>query len=296
MKWKSIERAVSKYLNEIKYGRTNNTIQTIKKNLNRILVNFDDDPTNITFNHYYQALEQLKQQYKSSTVNKTHLNASKFLKWMNHKDAKQISNIRVPIYWDKIETYSMNEINSILSWCFNQKETLWRLRLAAFLLIISSSGMRGGECQRLKWSDLDFDQNLFHIKKTKTGYSRFAAVHPKIIPYLINYREKISKLINYYSEYIFPSFINPANFISYNALTTKMNNEVSSELGFHVNCKKFRSTMVKLIVESGGGYEKAASIVGHKNIGVTQKHYHRITMNKSALEAYDLALKDFRFS
>lgn len=296
MKWKSIERAVSKYLNQIKYGRSENTIKTVRKNLARILSHFDDHPSSITFNSYYEALERLKERYKSSTVNKTHLNASRLLKWMNHKEANQIGNIRVQIYWDKIETYTIDQINSILSWCFNQKETLWRLRLAAFLLIISSSGMRGGECQKLKWSDLDFNENLFHIKKTKTGDSRFAAVHPKIIPFLIDYREKISKSIDYNSQYIFPSFINPSNFISYNALTTKMNNEVSSELGFHVNCKKFRSTMVKLIVESGGGYEKAASIVGHKNIGVTQKHYHRITMNKSALEAYDLALKDFKFS
>tara|TARA_Y100000033_G_scaffold50420_1_gene60899 strand:- start:737 stop:1624 length:888 start_codon:yes stop_codon:yes gene_type:complete len=295
MKWQSLPRAKKLFLKDLKIGRSENTLRTVNKNLERILNDLPDDPREINFNVYFEALERLQSKYKSSTVNKTHRAACRLFKWIKLKDYERINSIRINITWDRIETYTKNELNQIIDWCLKQKSTLWRMRLSAFLLILSSSGMRGGECQKLKWLDLDFENSIFHIKKTKTGESRFAAIHKNIIPYLKIYRTKINEELEYNSEYIFPSIIHPMNYVSYNSLKTKMNNELSKELGFQINCKKFRSTMVKLVVESDGGYEKAAAIVGHKNIGITQKHYHRITLNKKSLDAHSKALADINF-
>lgn len=59
----------------------------------------------------------------------------------------------------------------------------------------------------------------------------------------------------------------------------------------HVNSKCFRSTLVKRVIESGGSYEDAASIVGHTSTATTSNFYHRIAMNDRAVGAHNSALK-----
>ncbi len=295
MKFKSLNNAIKKWLKELEYGRDKNTIRNLKNHLQRLTNYFGDDIEAITFENYHKWLQMAKIKWKSSTVAKTHQTAVRLFMWANLKDRKKIKNIRVKISWSKIETYSLNQINSILKWCFNQKEPNWRMRVAAFLLIISSSGMRGGECQKLKWENFDEKNCLFHLTETKTGRSRFSAIHEQIVPYLFEYKIKMQERMQHISQWVFPSFIHPNNYVTYNSITSKLNQEVSNELGFHINSKKFRSTLVKLVIESGAGYEKASAIVGHSNIGVTQKHYHRITMDEGARKAHENALSGFEF-
>lgn len=295
MKWKSLERACTKWLKEMSYGREKSTIRNLKNHLKRITFYFGDDIDSITFKSYLEWLKMANNKWKPSTVSKTHKTAVRLFQWINLKDYKKIKNIRLKVSLPKIETYSINQINSILNWCFSQNKANWRMRCAAFLLILSCSGMRGGECLKLKWHDFDENTSMFHLTKTKNGKSRFSAVHHQIIPYLKSYRKEMNRKLDYNSQWLFPSFIHPNNHVTYNSITSKLVDEVSREIGFHINAKKFRSTLVKLVIESGGGYEKAAAIVGHSNIGVTQKHYHRISMNQEAKDAHSKALEAFEF-
>ncbi len=295
MRWLSLQRAIDKWLKQLSYGRKTSTIRNLRNHLKRLQEYFDDDIQGITFESYHKWLQMAKNKWKGSTVAKTHRTATRLFLWANLKDAKKIRNIHIKISWPKIETYSLEQINLILKWCFNQKKSDWRIRAAAFILILSCSGMRGGECLRLKWHDFDQNTAMFHLRTTKTGVSRFSAIHEQIVPFLLDYKIKMQEKLEFNSQWVFPSFIHPNNHITYNAITTKMNNEISKELDFHINPKKFRSTLVKLVIESGGGYEKAAAIVGHSDIGVTQKHYHRISMNQGAKDAHSKALEGFEF-
>ena len=45
------------------------------------------------------------------------------------------------------------------------------------------------------------------------------------------------------------------------------------------------------MIESGGSYEDAASIVGHTSTATTSNFYHRIAMNDRAVGAHSSALK-----
>ena len=45
------------------------------------------------------------------------------------------------------------------------------------------------------------------------------------------------------------------------------------------------------MIESGGSYEDAASIVGHTSSTTTSKVYNRIAMNDRAVGAHSSALK-----
>ena len=295
MKWKSIERAKEKWLEELSYGRDINTIRNLKNHLNRLLEHFDDDPSSITIKSYHKWLQVAKDKWAESTVSKTHSTSIRLLKWMNHKHSNEIANLRLTVALPRILTFRADEINSILKWSFEQDRPGWQMRCAAFMLILSTSGMRGGECQKLKWADLNEEEFNFHLTNTKSGTSRFAPIHPKILPFLKNYRYKMNERLQFNSRWVFPSFIHPDNFVTYTAITGKLSNEVSNSLGFKINAKKFRSTMVKLVIESGGGYENGARIVGHANIGVTQRHYHRIKMNPEAQNAHSKALHGFDF-
>ena len=295
MRHKSINKALDNWLSELKYGREYETLRCIRVNINRLIQYFDDDLSLITFETYHNWLKWASNKWKASTVHKTHKTAKRLIKRLNLKDAKKISNIISKLQMEKIETYSREEIGIILEWSYNQNCHSWRSRCAAFLLIVSSSGMRGGEAVSLKWEDFDEKAALFHLKNTKTKASRFAAIHPKIIPYLIQYRQRINQRINYDSPHVFPSFINPGNAVQYTAVMNAIREEVSQELKIKINAKKFRSTLVKFVIESGAGYERAAAIVGHQDIGTTQRHYHRISLNQDALTAHAVALEGLGF-
>lgn len=295
MKFISINNAVNKWLIELKYGREKETLRNLKNHLKRIIIYFDDDPRKIDLESYHNWIVWASNQWKPSTVNKTHKTAQRLFKWMKIKEANKICNIRLKVPQEKIETYSRDDIGAILNWCNSQNCDTWRSRCAAFLLIVSSSGMRGGEVIKLKWSDFDEDSALFHLQNTKTRVSRFAAVHPNIIQYLKSYKIRMNQRLGFQSSHIFPSFVNPGNGVVYTAVMNKIRDVVSKELQIKINAKKFRSTLVKLVIESGAGYERAAAIVGHTDIGTTQRHYHRISMDQGALNAHATALDGLGF-
>ena len=294
MKWKSFERASKKYLADLDYGRSQGTLRALRVALKRFLGYVDDDPRLFDDNLYMEWFRSLK--LAPSTIKHTHRIVVRFLKWMEHKTWKKADLIRYEAPLPPIKTYSGEEMRAILEWCNKQKEGGWKMRAAAFLMVLASSGMRGGEAILLRWEDFNPLDCSFHLTKTKTRRSRFAALHPGVVDYLKKYRRSMRDRVELETPWVFPSLINPMNHVAYNAIMSNVRNRVSKTIGVPINAKKFRSTLVMRVVESPlGDYEKAAAIVGHRDIGVTQRHYHRIKIGNEARTAHLDALGDLKF-
>ena len=279
------------YLKLLSKGRENSTLKAIKKNTDRLVKHFILLEL-INYKSYNQFLEILKTKYAPSTVSKTHSQCKSFLRWMNHPSIKEISLIRLPEILPPIKTYTQDEFNMIIKWCHNQKKVGWRKRAAVYLLIIATSGMRASEARALKWENFDHQTGTFFLEYTKNRTSRFAKISKTVaLPMIMEWKNDLETYFDgIKTPWVLPSLLLPNNQAGYNAISTKLSEVTSSELGIQINSKKFRSTIVQFMRDMGISYEDIAAIVGHKDISVTQKFYSRIKLDNSAVDSYEKML------
>lgn len=86
-------------------------------------------------------------------------------------------------------------------------------QLNSIVLFAVFTGIRKGKIINLSWCDIDFDEELIELEKTKNGDKRY--VHPKN-PILVLLKEKAKETLHHPSSYIFasPNSGKPTNFTS----------------------------------------------------------------------------------
>ena len=284
------EKIRDNYLDKMKRGRTESSIRSIKNRINMLLRYFGNKE--IVQEDYDKFLIWAFENYAHTTVHRAHKEIKRFLKSINHKVYKEIEFLRIPEKLPRIKVLTKNQLQTVIDWCLLQTGVNWRKRCAIYLLILATSGMRAGEAVRLKWSNWDPGTHTFHLEDTKTGVSRIAAYSPQITPHLTQWRQECTLKHGSPSIWVIPSLYYPLQHANYTAIQIKLNTRLKNEFDFHFTSKMFRSTLVQRIIDNGGGYEDAAAVVGHKDIGVTQKHYARIKLNNKAITSHQRALRD----
>lgn len=284
------EKRKNHYLEAIARGRSIETVRSISNRINMMLKFIGNDE--LDFDLYEKWLKWAFENYAYSSVHRCHKELKRFIKWLKLPVYSDLEFYRVPEKLPKIKTLSSFQLKQVIDWSINQKGVNWRRRCGVYLLILATSGMRAGECIRLKWSNWDQSTHTFHLEDTKTGATRIAAYSPALTPLLNQWRLDYAQKKGFSSPWVIPSLMYPNHHAKYTAIQIKINERLKNLFGFHFTSKMFRSTMVQRIIDSGGRYEEAAAVVGHKDIGVTQKHYARIKMNKSALSARNRAIDD----
>lgn len=280
-----------RFLEAITRGRTVETIRSISNRLH-MLTRFIGDKE-LTYSLYDEWLAWAFENYSYSSVHRCHKELKRFIKWLELPMYSEIEFLRIPEKLPRIKTLSKDQLQVIINWSLKQKGVNWRRRCGIYLLILATSGMRAGECIRLKWSNWDESTHTFHLEDTKTGATRIAAYSPELTPLLRQWRNEYALKMAYESPWVIPSLMAPLNHAKYTAIQVKIRERLRHEFDFHFNSKIFRSTMVQRIIDNGGRYEEAAAVVGHKDIGVTQKHYARIKLDKRATDAHSRALRGF---
>jgi integrase len=154
--------------------------------------------------------------------------------------------------------------------------------------------MRASEARHLKWEFWDPHTSTFFLDHTKTGTTRKAMVSKELAAHRIDdWRIMLDDYYGgYRSPWVIPDLKFPLQPAGYNSIAVKLREVVSMELGFNVNSKTFRSTLVQLMRDSGASFEHIAAVVGHRDIGVTQKYYSRIKLDNHAETAYMKAIND----
>lgn len=287
------ENRRERYLDAIARGRTKDTLRSISNRIH-MLMRFLGS-REITYQLYDEWMEWAFENYAYSSVHRCHKELKRFIKWLELPAYRDLEFLRIPEKLPKIKTLSKDQLQEIIDWSLNQTGVNWRRRCGIYLLLISTSGMRAGECIRLKWSNWDESTHTFHLEDTKTGASRIAAYSPQLTPHLKEWKREYSDSKGYATPWVIPSLMYPRHHANYSAIQTKINERLKHVFGFHFTSKMFRSTMVQRVIDNGGGYEEAAAVVGHKDIGVTQKHYARIKMDKRSIDAHSRALNGFIF-
>lgn len=93
----------------------------------------------------------------------------------------------------KTEDLTSEQLESLLKAI--EKDT--HLHAGAMMKLILFSGLRRGECFRLRWSDIDFDRGFINIRDPKGGVNQ-------LIPLNDGAREVLKNHIKTNSKYIFP--------------------------------------------------------------------------------------------
>ena len=283
----------NRYVEAIARGRTNETIRSISNRIHMLTRWIGTQE--LTYDRYEKWLVWAFENYAYSSVHRAHKEIKRFVKWLKLPVYDEIEFMRIPEKLPKIKTLSKEQLQTVIDWSLNQTGVNWRRRCGIYLMILATSGMRAGECIRLKWSNWDEATHTFHLEDTKTGASRIAAYSPALTPHLKAWRQEYEAHKRYPSPWVIPSLMYPQHHAKYTAIQIKINTRLKHVFDFHFTSKMFRSTMVQRIIDSGGRYEEAAAVVGHKDIGVTQKHYARIKMNKRSINAHSKALQDINF-
>lgn len=172
----------------------------------------------------------------------------------------------------------------------------------AFLL---QTGLRTGEMVGLKWSDIDFDKKIMHIRRTmeyrhsvgewrigepksKSGY-RDVPLTQEAINILTNQKKKLTHMK------VIPMEFSEFVFLSRKGEPTK-NSTYDTKLFYYcdkIGIKRFsmhtlRHTFATRCIEAGMQPKTLQIILGHSNIGITMNLYVHVTEEQKTKEIQDI--------
>lgn len=248
------------------------------------------DPKNLTTKMFRQWIRELQTTLAESTVKGIQCTCRQMLEWLNHPVAAQIKGDKIVIPEKAIRTYSDNELAKILHWCIQPHAIKGHRRSAVYLLIAATSAMRPGEIVRLKWENWNFEERVFRVMETKTKVARFSCVTRSAAIVIEEWRKECWAAGA--KEWVIPSLVCPGQHVMPGSIGVRVKGLGKRLWDIKLfNTKTFRSTVARRVIESGGTYEDAAAILGHKSIETTRRFYHRIKMNHRARSAHDKAFE-----
>lgn len=173
------------------------------------------------------------------------------------------------------------------------------------LKLLLYTGMRAGEACALKWSDVDIDREIIHIRHTvslsKAGYclltpktktSRRDIPVTPLIRQLLNEQRKYfffryGDAVNASDAFVFPScrggFITPTTL---NITIIRILKKLSAGgiMIEHFSSHAFRDTFATKAIEAGMKPETLQGILGHDNIMLTMNLYYHLSEEKKRRE------------
>ena len=157
-------------------------------------------------------------------------------------------------------------------------------KIATSLLLFKETGMRVGEAWKLKWFDLDDENNTIKCKAEKHGNPRQFKISPRLVAML----QKLPKK----NEYIFSNTSLSAHRWRFDQqkrkLSVKLQNPRLLQIKFHslrhyYATKLYDQTKSLLIVQ-----EK----LGHRNINSTMVYTHLVEFDEESQNYYHATAKD----
>lgn len=259
--------------------------------------------------HCQNVLNQMKDKYKTSTIYQTRIT-------MGCMFADAVENdilLKNPV--TKAVKYNIGkEPKAVKALTIDeQKRFLEVARKSsnynqyAFIL---QTGLRTGELIGLKWSDVDFDKRVIHIRRTmeyrysvgewrigepksKAGY-RDVPLTEEAIDILKDQKEKLRniKIINLqFKDFVFLCRKGePTKNSSYDTALAKICEKAGIE---KFSMHRLRHTMATRCIEGGMRPKTLQVILGHSNVGITMNLYVHVTEEEKVkeVERIEKALK-----
>jgi len=160
---------------------------------------------------------------------------------------------RLPVVLNK------QEINNMFEATLNLKHRL-------VLMFLYYTGIRLNEIVNLKWSDIDFERDVIHLKVAKGGKERVIFLHHKL--------KKFIEYFNFKKE----GFVFLSNFgKKYNKRTVQMivrNAANKAEIKKRITPHTLRHSFATHLLEGGADIRHIQKLLGHANLQTTQVYTH----------------------
>lgn len=286
-RFNSWDGAVGAFLTSLEIGREKLTIRNVRNRLDHFTRAFEfESIRRMRARAYSRWINELQNTLAPSSAKGVHADVVRFLRWLKHPHAQDIALLRVTAPEKAIAVYTEDQLSKLIGWALGEHHSLVKRRLAVYIAIVATSGMRPSECCSLRWSNWNEEDGTFRLLETKTRVARWAKVHPGVIPLLRRWRDETG------SPWVIPHLQMPAMKLEAPHPIQAELRRLGKKLEIpNINSKRFRSTVVKRVIEAGGSYEDAAAVVGHASIATTAKHYHRIQLGRRARDAHEAAFQ-----
>ncbi len=145
------------------------------------------------------------------------------------------------------------------------------LELRQILVLLIHTGMRKGELQHLKWSDLDFNRSLITISQTKNGKVRYIPMNTAVKNVLLQRRfDKESQV------WVFPGADgSPYNFRK--AFETARKKAGLEDVRVH----DLRHTFASYLCMNGADLITAKELLGHSSLTMTERYSHLTNQHRA---------------
>jgi site-specific recombinase XerD len=202
----------------------------------------------------------LSRSHRSRSTMRVYYFALKFYfeKVLNKKFNEDIPLVKkdkkLPMVLNKNEIYRMIDVT------YNLKHKL-------VLMFLYYAGLRLDEARNLKWTDLDFERGLIHLKIAKGGKERVVFLHKRLQESLKVYGINTDGLI----------FTSKFSGGIYNSKTIQQivkNAAHKTGLRKHVTPHTLRHTFATHLLEAGADIKYIQLLLGHKDIKTTQIYTH----------------------
>ena len=204
---------------------------------------------------------------------------------LKHKISKN------PVVGMQLLKIPQNKYRTLKDWEFNLLYEASAPHLKPILLCAYLTGMRRGEIQKLKWSQVDLEDEYIHVVESKNDEWRSIPIGDILI-------EMFEELkLNLKSEYVFTTQ-DGKPFTSRKSWDGAFNNAIRRSGIDKCTFHELRHTFVSnLIVREKEDYATVMAISGHKDIRMLQRYSHtNEDAKRNAIKKLNLGAKMIPFS
>lgn len=176
---------------------------------------------------------------------------------------------RRPEHNEKTRFLSDDECRRLLDAC---RASSWP-RLYALVLAALTTGARKGELLGLRWADLDLDQAVATVGRTKNG-------DPRVLPLVPGLVAELRKFAGPASAWVFCSPRDPEKVFGFEPRWHEALRVARvKDFTFH----SLRHSCASMLAKNGATLLEIADVLGHRQLQVTKRYSHLATSHKAAL-------------
>lgn len=243
---------------------------TIKQYLNRTKQFLDyHQNTNKTITDYYAELQN--RNLKNSSLNSYLLALKNYTAYLKDtkKEAFTVTILRKKVVFETVDYLTKEEIKILFK--ATQKRSQYHQRDQAVLGCLYHLALRASEAINLKIKDVDFENKLVFIEKSKTGHQRQVPMNESVTAIFKSYLNQRNNLNP--NDYFLTG--QRGKLKSVNSIETILK-AITKQSGLQkrIYPHLLRHSIATHLLVNGMPLEKVSQFLGHKNIGSTQRYTH----------------------
>ncbi|MGC8709057.1 MAG: site-specific tyrosine recombinase/integron integrase [Thermoplasmata archaeon] len=243
--------------------RSYNTIKEYRSIVKNFLNFINKDPEDITQDDIdkYREYMAIEKKYSKQTIYLSMKALQVFFRYARRDD---LTRLKAPKRSRKLPNYlNENEMRSLL------ESSKSNIRDYAIIMVLAYSGIRVSELCSLRIEDVDFSENVIHVKSGKGDKDRMVVVDSRVMEVLKEYLRNEKRNEGYVFMSRKRTRITPTHverIVRYYAGKAGINKKVTP----HV----IRHTFATALLRNGADIRFIQQILGHSSVATTQIYTH----------------------